>query len=321
MSRFIVYGAGAVGGTIGARLFQSGHDVVLVARDEHGRRIAAGGLRFRTPEESVTLRIPVVERPDELAFRDGDAVVLAVKGQDTLEVLHALSAVAPSSLPIVCAQNGVENERQALRFFANVHGLCVMMPTSHLEPGEVLAYGSPLSGLLTIGRFPNGSDALDREIAAALEASRIGAEVAGDVMAHKYAKLLSNVHNVLEAACGIAARTSELAEEARREAIACYEAAKIAYVPQAREGRRSRVAMSDIPGAGRAGGSTWQSVARGAGSLEADYLNGEIVLLGRTYGIPTPVNEMLQELGHRLLRERIPAGSLDLTALSREARL
>jgi 2-dehydropantoate 2-reductase len=321
VSRFIVYGAGAVGGTIGARLFQSDYDVTLIARGEHGRRIAADGLRFRTPEANVTLRIPVVAHPKEIAFREDDRVILAVQSQNAGDALHALAAVAPEAIHLVCAQNGVENERAALRLFANVHGMCVLMPTTHLKPAEILSYGSPRSGSLTIGRFPYGSDAVDREIAGALEASRINCEVADDVMAHKYAKLLLNVHNSLEAACGTEARTSALGDDARREATACFEAAGICYVPKPREGRQGRVPVMDIPGEERAGGSMWQSVARAAEAVEADYLNGEIVMLGRLYGIPTPVNEMLRALGHRMLRERIPAGSLDLSALSREARL
>ena len=44
--RYIIYGAGAIGGTIGAGLFEAGRDVVLIARGDHGRAIKSGGLRF-----------------------------------------------------------------------------------------------------------------------------------------------------------------------------------------------------------------------------------------------------------------------------------
>ena len=47
--RYIIYGAGAVGGTIGGKLFQSGHDVVLIARGDHLHAIRERGLRLRTP--------------------------------------------------------------------------------------------------------------------------------------------------------------------------------------------------------------------------------------------------------------------------------
>jgi 2-dehydropantoate 2-reductase len=64
----------------------------------------------------------------------------------------------------------------------------------------------------------------------------------------------------------------------------------------------------------RPGGSTFQSLARG-GTVEVDYLNGEIVLLGRLHDVPTPVNELLQRATHRAAAERtdpqtIPASEL-----------
>ena len=68
----------------------------------------------------------------------------------------------------MCAQNGVANERAALRLFANVYGMCVMCPTGHLEPGVVEAYSSPVTGLLDIGRYPErASTRTAREIASA----------------------------------------------------------------------------------------------------------------------------------------------------------
>ena len=45
--------------------------------------------------------------------------------------------------------DSVENERVALRFFANVYGMCVMLPASHLVPGAVQAYSAPTPGIPT----------------------------------------------------------------------------------------------------------------------------------------------------------------------------
>jgi 2-dehydropantoate 2-reductase len=58
--------------------------------------------------------------------------------------------------------------------------------------------------------------------------------------------------------------------------------------------RWQRYGVREIAGRPREGSSTRQSLARATGSVESDYLNGEIVLLGRLHGIPTPVNELLQ---------------------------
>ena len=59
----------------------------------------------------------------------------------------------------------------------------------------------------------------------------------------------------------------------------------------------------------RPGGSTWQSLARGT-PVEVDYLNGEIVLLGRLHGVPAPVNEMLQRAAHEAAAAGAAPGSI-----------
>ena len=81
--RFVVVGAGAVGGVVGGRLAQHDHDVVLVARGDHGQAIAADGLLIRSPDDEVRVPVPVVSHPSELTLTDDDVVLLAVKGQDT----------------------------------------------------------------------------------------------------------------------------------------------------------------------------------------------------------------------------------------------
>ncbi len=65
----------------------------------------------------------------------------------------------------------------------------------------------------------------------------------------------------------------------------------------------------------RGGGSSWQSLARRAGSIEADYLNGEIALLGRLHGVATPVNAALQEVANELARAGDPPESLSFAEL------
>jgi len=53
------------------------------------------------------------------------------------------------------------------------------------------------------------------------------------------------------------------------------------------------------------------SSSRGTGTIEADFLNGEIVLLGRTHGVPTAVNETLQKMANQAARERLAPGTVD----------
>ncbi|MBG0832550.1 ketopantoate reductase family protein [Planomonospora sp. ID67723] len=304
--RYIVVGAGAVGGTIGGRLFQAGHDVLLVARGPHHDAIRRDGLRLTTPHSTQALGIPVTRDP--VPLRDGDVLVLAVKSQDTVAALDPW----PSHVPVVCAQNGVANERMALRRFERVYGMCVWLPALHLEAGVVVAYGAPKSGLLQLGRYPHGADELSERIAGDLSASSFVGVAVPDVMRWKYAKLLGNLGNAYEALCGRGPGHEPVMERVRAEGRAVLDAAGIAYAsPEEERARRGEeVEALPVDGVERGGGSSWQSLARSRGSIETDYLNGEIVLLGRELGVPTPANEVLRRETGRLARERLSPGSM-----------
>jgi 2-dehydropantoate 2-reductase len=313
--RFTIFGAGAIGGVMGGRLRQAGEDVRLVARGDHAAAIAQRGLTLRSPEGDVVVPIAVTdsnEGLDQLDWRPDDVVVLGVKSDATIGVIDELARVAPPSIHVVCAQNGVENERVALRSFAAVQAMCVMMPAEHLEPGVVVAYSSPIPGLLDVGRFPGGTDATTEAIATALSGAGFESVARPDVMRWKYAKLLMNLGNVIEAASGLEGRSLDLASLARREGRACFEAAGIPYASgdEDRERRGDRLRVGHIDGAPRGGGSTWQSLARSTGRIETDLLNGEVVLLGRLHGVPTPVNEKLVRLGHELVATGAAPGSI-----------
>ncbi|MGW4380806.1 ketopantoate reductase family protein [Kitasatospora sp. NPDC004531] len=319
--RYLFLGAGAVGGTIGGRLHQSGHDVVLVARGPHLAALRADGLRLTTPDGAHRLPVPAIGGPEEIDLRPDDVLVLAVKTQHSAELLDrwaprpvAGGGTAGERLPLVCAQNGVENERLALRRFARVYGMCVWLPSTHLEPGRVSAAGSPRSGMLHLGRYPSGADGLAERIAADLADSFFDAPVTDRVMDWKYAKLLGNLGNALEAVAGPI--DGELRkgvwERVQAEGRAVLAAAGIAHpsAEQQRAVRADRITLAPLDGAERGGGSSWQSLVRGTGDIEADWLNGEIVLLGRLHGVPTPVNAALQRLAGAFAREGRPAGSL-----------
>jgi len=307
--RFVIYGAGAVGGVLGARLHQSGHDVMLIARGAHHDAIARDGLRFYTPDERTVLRIPVAPDPAGAGISDDDVVILATKAQDTWAALLALRAAAPAGgVPVVCMQNGVENERVALRLFADVYGSVVMAPTLHIEPGLVLAYATATTGTLDVGRYPSGVDERCVAICEAIERSRFGAVPREDIMRLKYAKLVLNVNNAVSAICGTEGLpgAAELSERVRTEAVAVLDAAGIPHQDDdvlAVRGRWESWGVRDIEGYPRGGGSTWQSLSRRAGAVETDFLNGEIVLEARRLGIPAPANELMQTLTAEMARD------------------
>ena len=327
--RYVVVGAGAVGGTVGAVLAQSGQDVVLVARGAHASALRAQGLTLARPGGTSTVRLPVVEHVQELELEPDDVLLLATKSQDTAGLVADLaglpvgSATAGELLPVLLLQNGVDNEPEALRRFAAVHGVCVVLPATHLEPGRIEANGAPLPGVLEVGRYPSGVDDVDRAVCADLGAAGFQATVRADVMAWKRAKLLRNVVNALEALAGRdldereQALMDELEAQARAEAERCFTAAGLPWVPDAEwdADLGGRCAPQPVEGRGRQGGSTWQSVSRGTGSVEADHLNGEVTLLGRLHGVPTPVNTLLQREVDALARRRGAAGSVPPSTL------
>ncbi|MGH3339382.1 MAG: 2-dehydropantoate 2-reductase N-terminal domain-containing protein, partial [Propionibacteriaceae bacterium] len=66
MPRYIILGAGAVGGALGGRLVLAGRDVVLVARGNHLAALREHGLRLRTPNEDVTHPVLGIGGPEEI---------------------------------------------------------------------------------------------------------------------------------------------------------------------------------------------------------------------------------------------------------------
>jgi 2-dehydropantoate 2-reductase len=321
--RYVIIGAGAIGGSIGGRLFAAGRDVVLIARGSHLDRLRETGLRLMTPDSDEILRIPVVSGPAELGeLEPDDVLVLCVKSQDSMSVLSQWATVpvrgggrASELIPVVCAQNGVENERVAQRLFRTVYGMCVWLPATHLEPGVVIAQCAPLSGILTLGRFPTGSDDRVLKIGADLDASFFHAPVADDVMRWKYGKLLNNLANSLDAIADLHGAPDEaktLLDGARAEAIAALRAAGIAFTNAEERAAvmGDRMKVQTVAGVPRSGSSSRQSLERGTGSIEADYLNGEVVMLGRMHGVPTPVNALLQSLANEFVRDGRAPGSM-----------
>src|SRR3954452_11140241 len=105
--RIVIVGAGAIGGAVGARLFEAGTDVTLVARGAHAEAIAGDGLTVVEPDRVVTLRVPVVTTVGDADIASSTLVALAMKTQDTPPVLAELVAAAPAETPVACFQNGV----------------------------------------------------------------------------------------------------------------------------------------------------------------------------------------------------------------------
>lgn len=315
--RYVVYGAGAVGGVVGGFLHLAGLPVTLVARGAHLEAIRAHGLLLDSGTGRHRIDAPATDTAADVRWTDDTVVVLAVKSHQAAVALEDLRDHAPSGTAIVCATNGVATETAALRLFARTYAVCVMLPSTHLEPGTVVASCHPTPAILDVGRVPGGTDATTAAVAADLRAAGIASEEREDIMAWKRRKLLMNLGNGVDASFARGEDADVLAERAQAEGEQVLRAAGLAFVSAEDDRVRRADVLQRRPDLERRGGSTWQSLARGTGDSEIDYLAGEVVLLGRLHGVPTPANEAVVAATRHLARTGAEPRSLDAaTALA-----
>lgn len=128
----MVYGAGAIGGVVGAHLFQHDNGVSLIARGAHHDVLRSQGLRIQDPsgESGLCQSLWSISHPGSA----GSTAMSARRDEEPPQpmVFAELAATAPPELPVVCLQNGVRNEPEALRRFAKLYGVPVACPTAHL---------------------------------------------------------------------------------------------------------------------------------------------------------------------------------------------
>ncbi|HUK97770.1 MAG TPA: amidase family protein [Gaiellaceae bacterium] len=150
MTDYVVVGAGAIGGTVGAQLVRSGKEVLFCDADPaHVAAINERGLRIEGPVEEFTAAARAVP-PDELP--DGlQTVLLAVKSQHTAEALEAIGPrLAPDGF-VVSLQNGVNEPLIAsLVGGERTVGAFVNFGADYLEPGRIFLGGR---GALYVGEL------------------------------------------------------------------------------------------------------------------------------------------------------------------------
>lgn len=333
MARYVILGTGAIGGAIGARLAEAGVDVVWVARGEQARILADSGLTLRTPGGVVRASAPVWSGPDEAELTSDDVLVAAVKTQQVADLLAAWADVqvptgegvrsAGAVLPVVLATNGVAAEDLALRWFRRVFGMCLWMPVTHLNPGEVIAPLAPNTGDVHVSRVPAGlTDAADRALLDRLrrdwESAHVTVALPDDVMPWKYRKLISNIGNVFDALVQPGYQ-GELLDSAVAEARGVLDVAGIEVTSDEDEdaARQKGSTSQSVAGDPETGSSTWQSLRKG-GTLETDYLNGEIAAIAARIGSAAPINARLASVARRAAAEGRTPGSLTLADLAGE---
>jgi 2-dehydropantoate 2-reductase len=310
--RVVVLGAGSIGAFVGGAWAAAGLPVSFIGRERIGAAIAEHGLtltdysgwRARLAPEQVDYST----KPAALAR--ADLILLCVKSTGTAAAAKEIGRNARKGAVVLSLQNGVGNA-ETLRGllkgrFEVVQGMV---------PFNVAYQGA--------GRFHKGVSgelaAEDTPLMRAL-AERVGPGPAalrlhGDMPAVAWGKLLINLNNAVNALSGLTLLeqlrqrdyrrvvAASIVEALRVLAAAGIEPAKIGPVPPRL--LPHAIASPDLifnnlflkvqKIDAQARSSMFDDLAAGR-ETEIDYLNGEVVKLGRKVGLPTPVNARIVSL-------------------------
>lgn len=317
--RIAVIGAGAVGSALGSLLWRAGEEVVLVGRAAHIAAIRAAGLSV----EGVLGGFNATPHAEERLSATPELALLTVKTQDIVAALRANRAML-QDVPIVVLQNGLRGEELAASVVpqAQLVSGVVVLHAQYLVAGHVVLMQS--EGLL-VGRLSGENDALVGRVRAVLDKA-VPTAVTSNIRGARWTKLIVNLNNVLPALCDASFKQvyqdrflRRLAVGLMREGLAVAQRSGIrleslpgtsvplvrlvACLPDALAGAIAARKAAGIETRWPLKGSTWQSVAREK-PTEIEYLNGEIVRLGRELGVATPLNERVVALMQRVARER-----------------
>ncbi len=129
--RFLIAGAGAIGGYIGARMARAGQEVTLLARGPHLRAMQEHGLRILSAEGDFEVRPKVVGE-----VRDAgpvDVIVLAVKAHGLTSLAPQLTPLIEETTTVVSTQNGIP-----WWYFQAGPGEFKGIPIDRVDPGGVI---------------------------------------------------------------------------------------------------------------------------------------------------------------------------------------
>lgn len=314
--RFLIWGAGAIGGTMGAHLARAGHDVSLVdAVDEHVAAINRSGLRITGPVAEFTTPVPAYT-PAALSGQ-WNTIVLATKAHHTEAATNALRPHLSAGGCVISAQNGLnELAIAAIVGAEQTVGAFVNFGADYIEPG-VIHYGG--RGAVVVGEIDGRITPRVEEIRDAWLDFDDRAIVTPNIWGYLWGKeaygamLFATALTNESIADALAMRTyHDLYIELAREilAVAAARGVKpeafdgfdpIAYSPGAEHGAASR-SLDELVAFNRRSAKThsgiWRDLAVRKRRTEVDAQLGIVVALGREAGVSTPLTERLVELIH-----------------------
>lgn len=295
--KILIVGAGAVGGTFGAKLARGGHDVSVVARGAHGRAIAHSGLVLETPEGEIRAPVPVFESIEAARGAAAEVALIGVKWAGLEAVAGPTGAALGPDGVAIPLLNGLDVEEALARAIGAEHviGGVAQLSAAVVGPGRVrLSAG----GMVTLA--PLSADQAERtEALARAFAECFPCHAESDLRRVRWQKLLWNAP--FNAVCALTRRRAgevlalpaleTLVRRAMHEVIAVARAEGVALEASAIDamiGITHGVFSGTEP-------SMLQDVLAGR-RTEADELQGAVVLRGRKHGIDTPALETLHAL-------------------------
>lgn len=316
--RFLIWGAGAIGGTLGAHLARAGHDVTLVDNvQEHADAINNTGLHITGPIADFIARAPAFT-PDTLRG-EWDTIVLATKAHHTEGASRALLPHLSDSGCVVSAQNGLNELAIAEAVGAGrTVGAFVNFGADYIEPGVILhgGHGAVVVGEID-GRITPRANAI-RDAWLDFDARAIvtpniwgylwGKEAYGAML---FATALTN-ESIADALAMPGYR--ELYITLAREILAVAAArgvrpegfdgfAPASYLPEAPPGAAER-SLDELVVHNRRSVKThsgiWRDLAVRKRRTEVDAQLGIIVTLGEQSGVKAPLTKRLVELVHEI---------------------
>jgi 2-dehydropantoate 2-reductase len=307
--RVVVFGAGAIGSLLSARLVHARHDVLLVGRADHIDSLRTRGLRVTgTVVDTVHVRAETSVPPDFVA----EAALLTVKAFDLPTAANLLGLQIPTPVPTLLPQNGLgieppvqtallsagwtDPERWIVRAVNSV-------PATLVAPGEVRAAGR---GELLLGR-PKGPNApATRELTALLRTTEISVRVVADIDREVWRKAILNAAiNPVTALHGVPnghLREGPLRAESRAlldEAIGVARAVGLEFREAELVGDLDKILKATAENRS----SMLQDLDRGR-RTEIQAISGEILRLGTARGLELPATRRVVEA----VRARSPGG-------------
>jgi 2-dehydropantoate 2-reductase len=306
--KIAVIGAGAIGSVIGGLLSKAGEDVTLIGRKPHVDTINQNGLILDGESGEIVVQVKATENLD---FKP-NLTLLAVKTQDVESSIRKVSPFL-SGVPLVTMQNGVQSDDLVAGFLGkeNIISSVVIFNGLFLQPGKV-SYSVPFGKIALLIGEPFGIKGNRLQNISELLNKALPTDISEDIRGAHWTKLLWNLNTAVPAVTGLSfqelnpyPQIRKLNIDLMKEGLEVIKTGgiKTADVPGMPLSLMETMIKTPLPvsflGKLPMLGSILQSIRRGK-STEIDYLNGEIVNLGKKSGISTPINSLIVELVHQV---------------------